>query len=272
MKNIVVATKENIGYYNVLVESCKKNNIDLIILGLGKKWTGFDMKFELWNNYLEKLNDDEIVMINDAYDVIILQNSETILKKFKKFNKKIVMGIQYGLLTNMVFTRCKEKVICSGNIIGYVKYIKELIKKLYKHKSIWKKVNDDQEIVNLVCKKETSFFDKYVSIDKNKDIFFATTGDELYKLPYLFEKRIKGLYMKNGKLYNKRNIEPSILHLAGNINGKKYLQYLGYNVNNITIHGTYKIKQVLNFLLIIIKKNIFIILIILFVIFKKIIK
>ena len=39
MKNIVIATDKNIGYYNILEESCKKHNIELITLGLGQKWT-----------------------------------------------------------------------------------------------------------------------------------------------------------------------------------------------------------------------------------------
>ena len=47
LKNITVATEKNIGYYSVLVESCKKNNIDLIVLGLGQKWTGFTMRLNL---------------------------------------------------------------------------------------------------------------------------------------------------------------------------------------------------------------------------------
>ena len=37
MKNIVVATQKNIGYYSILEKSCKKHNIELIPLGLGKK-------------------------------------------------------------------------------------------------------------------------------------------------------------------------------------------------------------------------------------------
>ena len=34
LKNIIIAKQKNIGYYNILVESCIKNNIELIVLGL----------------------------------------------------------------------------------------------------------------------------------------------------------------------------------------------------------------------------------------------
>ena len=131
MKNIVVATKKNIGYYKILEESCKKHNIDLITLGLGKKWKGFHMKFELWYKYLNKLDDNEIIMLNDAYDVIILQNSDIILKRFKKYKKKILFCSQKGNLSRLAFNKFKNNVIASGSIIGEVKYIKKLIKLIW---------------------------------------------------------------------------------------------------------------------------------------------
>ena len=35
-----------------------------------------DWKFELWRDYLY-FDDNEIVMINDAYDVVILEDGDT---------------------------------------------------------------------------------------------------------------------------------------------------------------------------------------------------
>ena len=68
LKNITVATHKNKGYYKILEESCKRNDIDFIVLGFGQKWEGFTMRWKLWDNYLNKLNDNDIVMINDAYE------------------------------------------------------------------------------------------------------------------------------------------------------------------------------------------------------------
>ena len=47
---------------------------------MGEEWTGFTMRFNLWRDYLNTLDDDEIVMINDAYDVVILEDGDTIIK------------------------------------------------------------------------------------------------------------------------------------------------------------------------------------------------
>lgn len=269
MKNIVVATKKNVGYYNILEESCKRNNIKLITLGLGKKWTGFHLKFKLWYNYLKKLDDKEIIMLNDAYDVIILQNSKTILEKFKKYNTKVLFCAQKGVLANMVFNKFKKNVIGSGSIIGEVKYLKKIVKLIYKYKKVWKKLKyDDQVILGYVMIKECSFFKKYVEIDKKQNFFFATDADDLFYIPYILNKSIQGLKMKNGKIYNKNNIEPVLLHLAANVNGNKYLKYLGYNTKNLDLHGEYKITQLLNFGFIFLSKNIVSVIFILLLTYK----
>ena len=88
------------------------------------------MKFELWSEYLSKLDDKEVIMLNDAYDIIMLQDANTILKRYKKFNKKLLFSSQRGILPNLAFSKFKKNVIANGSIIGEVKYIKKLIKKI----------------------------------------------------------------------------------------------------------------------------------------------
>ena len=92
MKVYSVATHSQ-GYYSEYLESAKKHNIDLIILGFGQKWGGFIWRFKLLIDALKKLNKNEIVMFTDAYDVIFLTSNEEIEKKFKSFNTRILVGI-----------------------------------------------------------------------------------------------------------------------------------------------------------------------------------
>ena len=160
MKNITVATKENIGYYNILTQSCKKYNVELIVLGLGMKWEGFTMRFKLWLDYLNTLNNNEIVMINDAYDVIILQDSRIIKSKFLKFNTKIVFSGENEIMSKIFTKKCIDDYsINMGNLIGYVSYIKKFINLFYKYENIWKKYNnDDMLIINHICNFENNFF------------------------------------------------------------------------------------------------------------------
>ncbi len=250
MKNITVATRKNVGYYNIMVKSCKKHNIDLVILGLNQKWKGFSMKFRLWKEYITKLPDDEIIMINDAYDVIIVEDANNILSKFKKMNKKIVFGDQTSRISKMFFVKCPfTKIMCSGNIIGYVKYIKQMIQFIFKYQHIWKQFNyDDQIILGEICKRELAFFKKNTMVDTNKSIFFVTSSDNLLKYQYLSNGYIENLTTGNKKLIYKKTQKPiSILHLASNVNGNYYLQYLGYDISKIkSVINRYKIRQTID--------------------------
>jgi hypothetical protein len=227
MKNIVVATKENIGYYNFLVESCKRHNIKLIVLGLGKKWEGFTMRYKLYLDYLNTLNNNEIVMINDAYDVVILQDSKIIKTKFLKFNTKILFSGENNYISKIFNKRCIDDYsINNGNIIGYVFYIKKLINLIYKYEKIWEKFNnDDMIIINHICNLESKFFTNYCRIDKKEEIFFLSNGS----LPFW---RMKNLVMENKKLKNLTyNNYPCVLHLI-NTDGRKYLEYIGYDLKS----------------------------------------
>ena len=257
LKNIVVATEKK-GYYNILEQSCKRYNIELIPLGMGEEWTGFTKKFYLWSDYLEKLDDDEIVMINDAYDVIILEDADTIIKKFKSFNKNIVFGHQNDIISKLVFPTCNvlKYVLCSGNIIGYVKYLKELIKLIFEQKEIWGDNTTDQIILNNICRKEKDFFKNNITVDKHQLLFFITAGSN-YFYNYMC-KKIPNIYMKNNKLYTSNNITPSILHLAGDLDGTTYIKYLKYtNIpeNSLLKIQPYKKKQLYKYLNYTIKYN-----------------
>ena len=37
MKNITIATDYNVAYFKIMIESCKRNNIECIVLSKGEK-------------------------------------------------------------------------------------------------------------------------------------------------------------------------------------------------------------------------------------------
>ena len=135
-------------------------------------------------------------------------------------------------------------------MIGYVKYLKELVNLIFKHPNLWEKYkNDDQMIIQEVCNYENTFLKNNIVLDTNQKLFFATTGsDYVYNMIF---KNIINLYMKNNKLYTDNNITPSVLHLAGNIDGNVYLQYLNYKnlpTMNMWVINPYKTTQMIVFL------------------------
>jgi len=240
MKNIVIASNKNVSYYKIMVESCKRHNIDLVILGLGKQWNGLSDKYKYWNKYLSALPDDEIVMMNDAYDVVIMDTPEHILERFHAFNKPVVCGIQKGFPLEYIFPKAFSHIICTGNIIGYVKNIRKIIDIIMQHKHLWNH-NSDQITFNRICK-QSSYMMNNIAIDTSQNLFFVTTINN-----FSFYDSLSELEMKNNSLYNRKtNKKISILHLAANINGNQQLKYLGYDVSKYNVHsaGSYKIRQV----------------------------
>ena len=242
MKILTVGT-HNKGYYEILQESCRRNNLELINLGWGKEWKGLTMKYDLLYEYLEKQDNNEIIMFIDAYDVFFLESEEEILKKFYSYKKNIVFGLQNGLLSSITFTKCNDNILNSGSYIGYSKNIKDLLESL-KNKELYNKYNnDDQELLNNICVLNKDYFNENVAFDLEMKLFFITDATLFITPSYILKKDI-GLKKKDNKLLNLNDLQPSVIHLAASVSGKKYLEYLNYNTDTLKdIDITFKIKQ-----------------------------
>jgi len=213
---ITVATK-NEGYYDALINNIHKINI--ITLGFGQKWTGFIMKFNLINEYLNNLDNNDIVIFSDAYDVLLLQDSDTIINKFKSFNKPIVISkdAEHNSLLGIyfqsrIFSKCKNTYINSGLYIGYVWALKLLFDEIYKYKNS----NDDQIMLINICN-NSSFFDKYIAIDYDSLLFYTTSGGYGI-INFNYTSGIDSDIINNKLIIKKTNQEPSFVHGPGNTN------------------------------------------------------
>jgi len=213
--HIVTVATNNEGYYDALNK--KENNI--ITLGFGQKWTGFTMKYDLVKEYLNILNDNDIVVFTDAYDVLLLQDSDTIINKFKTFNKPIVISkdaephsliIMY--VHSRIFKKCNNTKINSGLYIGYVWALKLLYNEIYKQQDS----NDDQIILINICN-NPSFFDKYIAIDCDNLLFYTTFGGYGI-LNYNFVPGFDSDIINDKLIIKKTNQEPSFVHGPGNTN------------------------------------------------------
>jgi hypothetical protein len=139
--HIVTISTDNKFYYPNLVESCKKNKGELITLGFGEKWRGYNWKFRKMIDYLSNLSDDKIVCFVDGYDVIscrdLTELADEFIKLKNKYKCKIVAGCDdYGYIGKNIFTRisfgkCDNHYLNSGTYIGYAKDLKDIITKIY---------------------------------------------------------------------------------------------------------------------------------------------
>ena len=221
---ITIAT-HNEGYYNALKESANKNEYNLITLGWGQKWEGFIMKYKLLMENINKYNDNDIIILIDAYDVIVVDNINIAIEKFKKFNIPILLSKDgqikntgFNYFYNKLFDSYHNYKICAGLMMGYVWALKKLIilmcgEELEKCK---KMQTDDQILLIKTCKKY-NLYNKLVLIDKNSEIFYNTYGNT-ENLEFNFE--VTDIFdIKNNKLYIRNtDISPCFIHGPGNVN------------------------------------------------------
>lgn len=152
---------------------------ELTVLGMGMKWKGFIMKYELLIEYLETLNDDDIVCCIDAYDVIPTKNIVNLEKQFVKFSKrhvgvKMIIGyekadnIMRECLGRKMFGTIEGDRINGGQFIGYVKNIKNIISFILSNTVSF---HDDQiELTKYIKHNRSSCF-----IDKDRVFFNVIT-------------------------------------------------------------------------------------------------
>jgi hypothetical protein len=222
MKIITVATHSDY-YYPTLVNACRQLGLTLIVLGWGEKWKGYYWKFRLMKNYISTLDDMEIVVFVDAFDVIPLYPEHVITEKFLQFKKPIVISTELppsNLLLYLgyrdIFTPYRNKYVNSGCYIGYVKYLKQMFRIMeFLHPKFH--LTDDQVILNKSL--EHPFFKKNVALDAKNVLFLTLRTDE----NLLYQGKMNG----NNKYYRFHNGtvkwklgDPAFVHGPGNIDMK----------------------------------------------------
>lgn len=127
---VTVATDESKMHY--LQTSAAAHGIELINNGKGIAWEGGDMKgpggghkLTLMRQYLTNLNSDDIVLFVDGYDVIINDDLNTIVERFKGFNCRVLFAAEKTCwpdksIAHLFDSHTDYKYLNSGTYIGYV--------------------------------------------------------------------------------------------------------------------------------------------------------
>jgi len=254
---VITVTTHNERYFPVLKQSCKYNNLDLVVLGFGEKWQGFTWKFKLMIDYLKTIDENEIVIFVDAYDVIALQDANTIEKRFKQYSSyltKIITGweraksplIEY--LSSLIFGKCMNRRINSGCYIGICKNILYILRDLFNKFDLNsnKMEYNDQVLLTKYCNLDNNVF----KIDYNYDFFLVINGaiDHLD----INKDKIEILTNENGhrELVYKGIFTPCFIHGIGATNMNDIIYKLNYfNINPITLKDTinYDINSILHY-------------------------
>ncbi len=202
--------------FDILVESSKRNNINLNIVGYGEKWEGWKKRAEKILLFLNKYDDNILICHIDGFDSLILGSELELYEKFNQFykNKKIVFSsdnnsnffIKYYKLKK--FSKCHNNFISAGLFIGYNYYVKKILNDFLKSD-----YSDDQKFFTLLCNSNDD-----IGIDNN--ILF-------YNFQYL---DINYKYDNNRLIIN--NKKPVIVSAPGDINMVNMLKNFGYSSNN----------------------------------------
>jgi len=250
LRLLTVATHEE-GYFPALIESSRRNGIDIEVLGLRQNWNGFIWKYTLVMEALKEIPNEQIVCFVDAFDVILLGGIDEIIEKFKATGKEIIYAHEN-------FCHSKESLICknalssifgdyktclsngkglpnSGTYIGYARMMKDLLPKLLEI-SRRDNISDDQVVLaKYFCQND----DKRIGVDTEFSLFYCAVPENLdsamvkslFKINFHDELPLttKYYYWDNTRsrlVIRDSGNSPCILHLNGNLNGNAFVRML----------------------------------------------
>ena len=205
---ITIATKPHI-VLEKIKQKVQENKEDIYVLGTQENrpigWNAkgnFGIKLKEVKDFLlnQPLNNDDVILFTDAYDVIYCSNHSEILKKFYEFDHPIVFGAETECNPDpsqaIKYTiRDKEfSYLNSGLYIGYVWAIKQCILE-YEYND----QHDDQLYWTLQYFKHPNL----ITLDYNNKLFLNT-----YNMNMDF-------YSYDGKKGNYKDRIPCFIHVNG---------------------------------------------------------
>lgn len=176
MRIVSVAThKERM--FDIFKLSAKKHDIPLDILGMGKKWKGFGWRWKLISEHLEKIDDNELILVTDAFDTIILKNADEFATQFYAFHSPIVFSKDPNANEFIYLARYyrwrvfgEDPILNGGTYIGSCSAIKKFIKRIK-----YKNNTDDQRFLTSLNKMI------HMTIDDTYKIMYHNVAWRKYK-------------------------------------------------------------------------------------------
>jgi hypothetical protein len=220
---ITLATTQTNAVDNFEV-SCKKNNIKYKILALNEKFKGWRWRMECYLNELKNYNDNDIIILCDCYDLLIQENQNNIIKKFKALKKSVIISAEMNLLLpaeldqfninplKLTYNQFPKNKIsdyrypCLGGVIGYKKNLQEVYQTL---------LNFNDENLNKSCYYDDQCLFSYYYIKNNNKKFTLDYNQSIFGNLSGSLNRYK--VNKNNLLYNSvTKTTPSLIHFQGN--------------------------------------------------------
>ncbi|MCE5319251.1 MAG: hypothetical protein LLG04_18045 [Parachlamydia sp.] len=116
-----------------LLESCNHYQVPISVLGLDLPYPGNGQKLVLLKEFIQPLPDDDIVLLVDAFDVLILASPETLLERFLEMQNPCAIGAEKicypfsHLKKRFPPSPTRFKYLNSGTVMGYAGYLKKML-------------------------------------------------------------------------------------------------------------------------------------------------
>lgn len=226
LKILTVLTHHN-GYSKLLESHFINNNIEYKFLVFGEKWKGWTWRMDLLKNELKNIDESKyVVAIIDSFDVLMIDDEKTLLEKYKKINKDIVISVNTVIkdsnqIVYFLTGKLLNRLYNGGIYIGNPKKINELFDKVrnrynsnikYKKEQADLKFDDEIEL------------NKFIQDEKNKEYIKNTLHFD-YNNDFIFTDNPGGYMYYNAKYYGIENnkivsylYNPSFIHTIGHFN------------------------------------------------------
>lgn len=240
MATVIAFGTNKQAYYDLFIESCKRHNINPVLLGWNEKWVGFGKKTTDIRDYIKKLPKDEIVISVDPFDVVFLCGLDEIEKNFRESSAKYICGAMrlgpiLGYVYNTEFNKTGMPVrktqsgynyANTGTWIARAGDAIELIDRLVKDYSMTDTDVDQEIITGIYINDNTA-----VDIDWKCKIFHNL----LFRDFITRRADMKDIEFREGRIYNRATkTYPCILHASGNARMEDIALKLGYDKKTAT--------------------------------------
>lgn len=229
-------------YMPLLVQSSARLGVKLEVLGWGEKLTGFAFRLQKTLEYVLALPPNDVVLFIDAFDVILLQNADVILKKFYSSGAQMICSkdgahpnIIVDYFNRHVFRPVGNTYINIGAYIGYAGYVRDLMLALKKMGEGFSVRENDQELLARYLSQNKQLVGGEIVIDEHSDLFLTLYGGSKWhpgNNKYTLQDHANEVAITKDGLINylPTNSFPAVVHFPANGNADELLEQLGYKL------------------------------------------
>lgn len=175
----------NIGFKECLLPSCTYFNLNFKVFE-SHKWNSNRHRDEILMKYLDSLDNEETILVTDAYDTFFLSEENEIIEKFKKFNRDIVFSAEMNCWPISEFSNrypkseSRFKYLNGGAFIAKKGALMDCISSYYKN-ALDRVDSDfpDYKWSNQIIWTLIYLTSDCIDLDNNCEIFYSASSEKM---------------------------------------------------------------------------------------------